>query len=68
MTEFQTVSQTEVVSASGNSLTRAQLLLEAFTNSMELPWDDVPWSLQFIMEDPASPDTEASGPHVNISS
>lgn len=55
MTEFQTISQTEIVSALGNTVTRAQLLLAAFTNSVELPRDDLPWSLQVGVLPPQSP-------------
>lgn len=46
MTEFQTVSQVDVMAAFGNAGTRSQILLAAFTESTELPRDDLPWKLQ----------------------
>lgn len=46
MKDFQTVSQADVVGAVGNAGTRSQILLAAFTESTELPRDDLPWTLQ----------------------
>lgn len=46
MTEFRTVSQANLVGALGNVGTRSQILLTAFTESNELPRDDLPWTLQ----------------------
>lgn len=46
MREFQTVAQEDVVAALGNTGTRSEILLAAFTESTQLVREDDPWTLQ----------------------
>lgn len=46
VTEFQTLNQSEVPDEHGRAETRPHLLLAAFTESTQLPRDDLRWTLK----------------------